>query len=85
MTGKAVDLRPGPWRRRVLLGVWLGAAVVVCVRAGQIQGVQASAWRAIAESQHSADNEVVATRGAVLDRDGTPLAVSRERPTSSST
>jgi cell division protein FtsI (penicillin-binding protein 3) len=79
MTGKAVDLRPGPWRRRVLLGVWLGAAVVVCVRAGQIQGVQASAWRAIAESQHSADNEVVATRGAVLDRDGTPLAVSRER------
>ena len=71
--------RPSPWRRRVLLGVWLLAAATICVRAGQIQGVQASEWRALAEAQHRKDEEVVATRGSVLDRYGTPLAVSRER------
>ena len=79
MTRQDVIARPRPWRRRVLLGAWLTAAAVICLRAGQIQVLQAPQWRALAEAQHTKDEEVVAARGSVLDRDGTPLAVSRER------
>ena len=79
MTPQDAIGRPSPWRRRVLLGAWLTAAAIICLRAGQIQGVQAAQWRALAEAQHRKDEEVIAARGSVLDRDGTPLAVSRER------
>ena len=74
--------RPGarpPWRRRMLLAVWLASALVICLRATQIQVVQADAWSAMAEDQHSKDIVIAAARGAILDRDGTPLSVSRER------
>jgi cell division protein FtsI (penicillin-binding protein 3) len=54
------------------------AAAVVCIRAGQIQILEGAQWGALAEAQHTADREVVAARGAVLDRDGAALAVSRE-------
>lgn len=67
------------WRRRLVLASWLLAAFTICVRAGQIQVLQASHWRDLAEAQHSRDVVVPATRGSILDRDGTPLAVSRER------
>lgn len=70
--------RPAPWRRRLLLGGWLAAAVVVCARAGQIQVVQGSEWRSMADAQHRTDKRIAAARGSILDRDGTPLAVSRE-------
>ena len=73
------DSRPRPWRRRLMLGVWLLAAATICVRATQIQIVQASQWRGLAEDQQKKDNVVAAARGAVFDRDGTPLSVSRER------
>ena len=79
MTRQDVIARPKPWRRRLLLGAWLTAAAVICLRAGQIQVLQAAQWRSLAEAQHTRDEEVVAARGSVLDRDGTPLAVSRER------
>ena len=79
MTPQDVIVRPRPWRRRVLLGAWLTAAAIICARAVQVQGVQAQQWRAVAEAQHRRDEEVVAARGSVLYRDGTPLAVSRER------
>ena len=68
-----------PWRRRLLLVLWLAAASVVCARAAQVQVAQASHWGAIAEAQHRTDRHVAAPRGTILDRDGTPLAVSRER------
>lgn len=68
-----------PWRRRFVLALWLAASGAICVRAGQIQIVQGVTWRGMAEAQHQTDVEVPATRGAILDRDGTPLAVSRER------
>jgi cell division protein FtsI (penicillin-binding protein 3) len=68
-----------PWRRRLVLGGWLIAAAAICVRAGQIQIVEGAEWRAVAEAQHRTDVIVAATRGSILDRDGTPLAVSRER------
>jgi len=79
MTLQDVIARPSPLRRRILLGAWFTAAAIICVRAGQIQGVQAQRWRALAEAQHRKDEEVIAARGSVLARDGTPLAVSRER------
>ena len=79
MTRRRDPARPSPWRRRILLGTLLAAGVVVCGRAVQVQAVQGRTWRALAEAQHRSDQEIVAPRGRVLDRDGTPLAVSRER------
>lgn len=67
------------WRRRLLLALWLSCAVVICLRAAQIQIVQVDDWSAMADDQHSKDIVVPAARGAILDRDGTPLSVSRER------
>jgi cell division protein FtsI (penicillin-binding protein 3) len=55
------------------------AALAICVRAAQIQVLQASHWRGLAESQHRDDLSIPAARGSILDRDGAPLAVSRER------
>jgi cell division protein FtsI (penicillin-binding protein 3) len=62
-----------------VLASWLLAAGAICLRAAQIQVLQASHWRDLAEAQHSEDVVVPATRGSILDRDGAPLAVSRER------
>ena len=56
----------------------MAAAVIICVRAGQIQVVQGAQWSAMADAQHTTDKEIVAARGSVMDRDGTLLAVSRE-------
>jgi cell division protein FtsI (penicillin-binding protein 3) len=55
------------------------AALAICLRAAQIQVLQAAHWRDLAESQHRDDMMVPAARGSILDRDGAPLAVSRER------
>jgi cell division protein FtsI (penicillin-binding protein 3) len=68
-----------PWRRRLVLAGWLAGATAVLVRAGQVQIVQAAEWRDMAEAQHRTDMAIEATRGPILDRDGSPLAVSRER------
>ena len=70
---------PSPWRRRTLLGFWLAISSLICARAIQIQGVQSSHWREIAENQHREDREIPAERGSVMDRDGLPLALSQER------
>ncbi len=70
--------RPGAWRRRVVLAGWMTGAVVVCLRAGQIQVLQGKEWSDLAEAQHTTDKVMAAPRGAVLDRDGAFLAVSRE-------
>jgi len=75
---RASDRLP-PWRRRAVLAGLLTAAVAVLVRAGQVQIVQAAEWSEMAEAQHRTDVSIEATRGSILDRDGTPLAVSRER------
>ena len=70
---------PSPWRRRTLLGFWLAISSLICARAIQIQGVQASHWRELAENQHQREGEIPAERGSVMDRDGLPLALSQER------
>jgi cell division protein FtsI (penicillin-binding protein 3) len=67
------------WRRRLVLAGWLVGASAVLVRAGQVQIVQAAEWSEMAEAQHRTDMAIEATRGPILDRDGAPLAVSRER------
>jgi cell division protein FtsI (penicillin-binding protein 3) len=56
----------------------MGAVAVLCVRAAQVQVLEGADWQEMAESQHTTDKEVAAARGAVLDRDGAQLAVSRE-------
>ncbi len=78
MTAPELGVRR-PWRRRFLLLVWLLAAGVICARAAQIQVLQRAHWRALAEDQHRKDLIVPAARGSILDRDETPLSVSRER------
>lgn len=74
----APEDRPRAWRRRLLLGAWLLAGLGICARAAQIQVVQGAEWRSLAQSQHTTARDVSAARGAVLDRDGAPLVVSRE-------
>jgi len=76
---RRVNDRPQPWRRRLVLAGLLAGASAVLVRAGQIQIVQAAEWSERAEAQHRTDVAIEATRGSIMDRDGTPLAVSRER------
>jgi cell division protein FtsI (penicillin-binding protein 3) len=73
------DLRPHPWRRGLVLAGWLVCAALVCVRAAQIQVLQGAQWQALADGQHEADEEVSAPRGTILDREGIPLSVARER------
>lgn len=71
--------RPHPWRRRTLLAGWLMAALVLSVRAAQIQVAQASEWRAVASNQHREDQKLPAPRGTIRDRSGNPMSVTRER------
>ncbi len=66
-------------RRRVLLVGWLLAATAVLARATQLQLLEGTEWRARALQQHSTSNAVPAARGTIVDRDGVPLAITRER------
>lgn len=70
---------PHPWRRRLVLSGWLACSLVIALRAGQIQIMQAAQWRAMAEAQQVGDRPLPAPRGAILDRNGQPLSVTRER------
>ena len=67
------------FRRRILLGCWLLACLALLARAVQVQVVQGEVWQEAAERQHRRSVEIPAPRGPILDRDGTPLAVSHER------
>jgi cell division protein FtsI (penicillin-binding protein 3) len=71
--------RPHPWRRRLLLAGWLACVLVIALRAGQIQVVQAAEWRVIAEGQQVGDQPLPGPRGTIFDRNGQPLSVTRER------
>ena len=66
-------------RRRILLALWLAGAVAVLARAGQLQLLDGDKWRAVALRQHSTSNPVPGARGTIVDRDGVPLALTRER------
>jgi len=49
------------------------------VRAGQVQIAQGSEWSERAANQHERSDTIPAPRGAILDRNGAPLAISQER------
>lgn len=74
------DRKPDPTRlrRRVLLGVWLLSAGAVLARAGQIQVVQGAEWKEVALGQQRTAQAIPAARGRILDREGVPLAETRE-------
>ena len=67
------------FRRRVLLALWLTGAAAVLARSAQLQVLEGDEWRAVALQQHSTSSEVPGARGAIVDRDGVPLALTRER------
>lgn len=65
-------------RRRLLAASILGAALLVVGRSVQLQGFQGEKWKQAAADQHQARVPLPARRGAILDRDGVPLALTRE-------
>ena len=65
-------------RRRLLLAGILLASAVVIGRAFQLQVLQQSRWRARAEEQQFEQLALPAPRGAIYDRNGVPLAASRD-------
>jgi cell division protein FtsI (penicillin-binding protein 3) len=69
----------GRWRRNSILAGWLACSLVVALRAGQIQVLQAGNWAELAQRQQEDDRPVPAPRGTIFDRNGQPLAVTRER------
>lgn len=85
MSERAPAPRPG-WdseqrlraRRRLLLASITAAALLVVGRAVQLQGFQGERWRQAAADQHQARVPLPARRGAIFDRDGVPLALTRE-------
>jgi cell division protein FtsI (penicillin-binding protein 3) len=76
---RAMTDRPHPWRRGAVLGGWLLCVGLVIARAGQIQVVQGDRWKAKANDQHTDLEEVAAPRGAIYDRGGSPLSVTRDQ------
>jgi cell division protein FtsI (penicillin-binding protein 3) len=65
-------------RRRMLAGSLLLTAALVVGRAVQLQGFQAEEWRQKAAEQQQTRVKLPARRGAIYDRDGVPLALTRE-------
>lgn len=65
-------------RRRLLVGGTLAAALLVVGRAAYLQGFEGAKWREAALQQQQARVPLPARRGAILDRDGVPLALTRE-------
>ena len=65
-------------RRKLLLASVGLAALLIVGRAVQLQGFEGEKWRAEALAQHEERITVPARRGGIYDRDGVPLALTRE-------
>jgi cell division protein FtsI (penicillin-binding protein 3) len=66
-------------RRRTLLAASLGlTALLIVGRAVQLQGFQGEHWREVANNQQQTRVPLPARRGAIYDRDGVALALTRE-------
>src|SRR5215210_9428112 len=65
----------------LLFALFTLALVVVVARASWIQGVRGSELSADAQSQQTETVEVPGSRGEILDRNGTKLAVSEDAAT----
>lgn len=68
----------GVERRRLLLVGWSAASLLLVGRAFQLQVLDVEEWRERAAQQQRKTLQVAAPRGAILDRDGVPLALSHE-------
>lgn len=66
-------------RRRLLLAGLLTGGAVLLGRGFQVQVVQGAAWESRADRQHQERLELPAPRGTIYDRNGIPLATTRER------
>ncbi|HET7463959.1 MAG TPA: penicillin-binding protein [Longimicrobium sp.] len=64
-------------RRAMLVSVGV-AALLIVGRAVQLQGFEGERWREEARKQQQATAPLPARRGAIYDRDGVPLALTRE-------
>ena len=67
-----------PGRRRLLLASFGVAALLVVGRGVQLQGFEGEKWARLAAEQQQERVALPARRGAIYDRDGTPLALTRE-------
>ncbi len=65
-------------RQKLLLASFGVAAMLVVGRAVQLQGFDGDHWREEAAKQQQARVPLPARRGAIFDRDGVPLALTRE-------
>ena len=65
-------------RCRIVFGFWALAATGLLLRSAELQIGEADAWRETASEQHRIGTRVPAERGSIVDRGGTPLAVSHE-------
>ncbi len=65
-------------RLRVVQVAFALAVVAVVARAGQVQLVQGAAYRATAKEQRTERVVLPARRGTIYDRNGVPLALTRE-------
>ncbi len=65
-------------RLRVVQAAFALAVVALVVRAGQVQLAQGAAYRAAAREQRTERVVLPARRGAIYDRNGVPLALTRE-------
>jgi cell division protein FtsI (penicillin-binding protein 3) len=74
---KQRDPLSGPRRRILLIGIVLAGAVLLG-RAFQLEVLNGDRWRERAEEQHGALDTLPAPRGTIYDRNGVPLAASRE-------
>jgi len=75
--GPAVDERL-KLRQRGLMASLALTALLIVGRAVQLQGFEGDRWRAEAERQQQTRVPLPARRGAIYDRDGVPLALTRE-------
>lgn len=67
-----------PGRRRLLLASFAAAGALVIGRGVQLQGFEGERWARLAAEQQQDTAALPARRGAIFDRDGTPLALTRE-------
>ncbi|MGH7553211.1 MAG: penicillin-binding transpeptidase domain-containing protein [Longimicrobiales bacterium] len=76
--GRGGSAIPKDLRRKLLLGGILAFALLVSLRSFQVSVLQHGKWLAKAAAQHADRMELPAPRGTIYDRDGVPLAASRQ-------
>ncbi|CAN5842507.1 penicillin-binding protein [soil metagenome] len=69
---------PLRWRRRMLLGAFGAALLLVLGQALKLQALEGEKWARTAEEQQRERVLLPPRRGAIYDRDGVPLALSHE-------